>query len=107
MTTVPIDAIAQNIHLIRGHKVLLGMDLAGLYAVEHRALMQAVRRNPQRFPEDFMFQLSPEEWENLKSQFVISSWGGLRKESAIRQLMTPPTTPKRPIGFTADLGSKP
>jgi len=78
VTTVPIDAIAQNIHLIRGHKVLLGMDLAGLYAVEHRALMQAVRRNPQRFPEDFMFQLSPEEWENLKSQFVISSWGGLR-----------------------------
>jgi hypothetical protein len=46
--------------------------------VEPRALIQAIKRNEGRFPADFMFQLTPEEWENLKSQFVISSWGGIR-----------------------------
>lgn len=130
--------------------------------------MQAVRRNPQRFPEDFMFQVSEEEWAHLKSQFVTSSWGGIRKRpyafteqgvavlssvlsseraiqvnveimrafvrlrqvlsenkelaarldalerkydanfkavfDAIRQLMAPPASPQRPIGFTADIG---
>ncbi len=50
-----------------------------MYGVETRALNQAVRRNIERFPIDFMFQLSQEEWENLKSQFVTSSWGGIRK----------------------------
>lgn len=79
MTAVtPIDEIAHRIVLLRGHKVLLGNDLAALYGVEHRALMQAVRRNADRFPPDFMFQIDAEEWENLKSQFVISSWGGIR-----------------------------
>jgi len=59
--------------------VLLDADLAILYGVETRALIQAVKRNPQRFPGDFMFQLSEEEWVDLKSQSVISSsWGGRR-----------------------------
>ena len=166
----PVNDIAQRIVLLRGYKVLLGNDLAALYGVEHRALMQAVRRNAERFPADFMFQLDAEEWENLKSQFVISSWGGVRtrphafteqgvamfssvlrssravqvnieimrafvrlrqvlsehKElaarvdalerkydanfkavfDAIRQLMTPPNPPKRPIGFTAQVVRK-
>lgn len=57
---------------------MLDRDLAGLYHVETRILNQAVRRNIGRFPEDFMFQLTKEELENLKSQIVISSWGGRR-----------------------------
>lgn len=64
--------------LIRGQKVMLSQHLAELYEVEPRALNQAVKRNIQRFPEDFMFQLNPEEFANLKSQFVTSSWGGIR-----------------------------
>lgn len=74
-----IEPIAHRILLIRGHKVLVSNDLADLYGVEHRVLMQAVKRNIERFPDDFMFQISDTEWENLKSQFVTSSWGGVRK----------------------------
>ena len=58
---------------------MLDRDLAELYGVETRVLNQAVKRNAERFPEDFMFQLTQHEWGNLKSQFVISSWGGIRK----------------------------
>lgn len=57
---------------------MLDFDLAELYGVETRILKQAVRRNPERFPEDFMFEMSGEETLNLRSQFVISSWGGSR-----------------------------
>ena len=64
--------------LIRGQRVLLSPDLASLYAVEPRALIQAVQRNLERFPRDFTFQLTPAEFANLKSQIVISSWGGSR-----------------------------
>ena len=60
-------------------KVLMSNDLADLYMVEHRALMQAVRRNIERFPGDVMFQISQAEGHDLKSQFVTSSWGGIRK----------------------------
>ena len=58
---------------------MLSTDLAELYGVEPRVLVQAVKRNIDRFPEDFMFQLNESEFVNLKSQFVISSWGGLRR----------------------------
>ncbi len=58
---------------------MLSADLAELYQVEPRVLVQAVKRNIARFPEDFMFQLTEEEFSNLKSQIVISSWGGLRR----------------------------
>ena len=58
---------------------MLDSDLASLYQVETRALNQAIKRNHRRFPEDFMFALTPEEWEILKSQIVTSSWGGRRK----------------------------
>jgi ORF6N domain-containing protein len=166
MAAVPAERIESRIFMLRGHKVMLSPDLAELYEVEPRALVQAVKRNIERFPADFMFQLNAREFEHLKSQFVISSWGGLRRAApyafteqgvamlssvlrskravlvnveimrafvrlrqmlaahadlarklaalekrydaqfkvvfdAIRELMTPPTGTKRPIGFTS------
>lgn len=73
------ELITSKIHFLRGERVLLDEDLSGLYGVETRALNQAVRRNLKRFPADFMFELTPSEVTNLKSQLVISSWGGRRK----------------------------
>jgi hypothetical protein len=70
---IPIDRIEQAIILIRGQKVMLDRDLATLYGVETRVLKQAVRRNSERFPEDFMFELTPEEFEDWRSQSVISN----------------------------------
>ena len=78
-SVVPLERIERSIFLIRGHKVMLSTHLAALYEVEPRALVQAVKRNRERFPRDFMFQLTRVEFRNLKSQFVISSWGGLRR----------------------------
>ena len=60
---------------------MLSFHLAQLYGVETRVLVQAVKRNLERFPQDFMFQLTSEEWHNLKSQIVISSWGGMRRSN--------------------------
>ena len=76
---IPAEVIERKIYLIRRQKVMLSIDLAQMYGVEPRTLVQAVKRNIIRFPEDFMFQLSTEEFANLKSQIVISSWGGLRR----------------------------
>src|SRR5438132_9406726 len=76
---IPIQQIAQSIYLIRGQRVMLSQDLAILYGVAVKVLNQAVKRNAVRFPTDFVFQLQPEELANLKSQFVTSSWGGLRR----------------------------
>ena len=75
---VPAGRIEDRILMIRGQKVMLSTDLAELYEVEPRALVQAAKRNMDRFPEDFMFQLSQEEFADLKSQIVTSSWGDLR-----------------------------
>ncbi|MBQ8812424.1 MAG: ORF6N domain-containing protein [Bacteroidales bacterium] len=72
-------AIESLIYEIRGQKVMLDKDLAKMYGVETKVLNQAVKRNMKRFPEDFMFQLTQEEYDILKSQFVTSSWGGTRK----------------------------
>ena len=77
-TLIPIEKIESKILLIRGKKVMLDMGLAELYGVETRSLIQAVKRNSDRFPEDFMFKLTEKEFEILRSQFVISSWGGRR-----------------------------
>jgi len=74
-----LSNIQGKIHEIRGVRVMLDFDLAGIYQVETRVLNQAVQRNIRRFPDDFMFQLTKEEISNLKSQFVISRWGGTRK----------------------------
>jgi hypothetical protein len=73
------ERIERSIFIIRGSRVMLSTHLAALYDVEPRVLVQAVKRNRERFPVDFMFQLTPSEWENLKSQIVISSWGGSRR----------------------------
>lgn len=73
------DVIAQRILLVRGNKVMLDVDLAALYGVETRVLVQAVKRNIRRFPDDFMFQLTDDEWEILRSQFVISKGRGGRR----------------------------
>ena len=77
---IPIEKIENKIYLIRSQKVMLDRDLAELYGVKTSALIQAVKRNIKRFPGDFMFQLSKAEFENLRSQFVTSSWGGRRYE---------------------------
>ncbi len=73
--------ILKIIMVIRGEKVTWDSDLAALYGVETRRLNEQVRRNIEKFPEDFMFHLTKEEFENLKSQFATSSsgWGGRRK----------------------------
>lgn len=76
---IPPDKIAARIFVIRNQKVMLSTHLAELYGVEPRALVQAVQRNRERFPPDFMFQLTRDEFRNLKSHFLISSWGGLRR----------------------------
>jgi hypothetical protein len=73
-----MPTIAQSIHVVRTHNVLLDADLATLYGVTTKQLVQAVRRNPDRFPADFMFQLTAEEFEILRSQSVTSRWGGRR-----------------------------
>ena len=121
---VPVERIARAILVIRGEKVMLDSDLAALYNVTTGNLNKAVKRNAERFPIDFMFQLDAEEVANLKFQFGISSWGGRRRLpyafteqgvamrrvgkhdekiaailEVIRQLMAVPETPRREIGF--------
>ncbi|MCF0039282.1 ORF6N domain-containing protein [Dyadobacter fanqingshengii] len=73
-----LSVIKGKVLTVRGHRVLLDYDLSALYQVETRILKQAVRRNISRFPKDFMFELTNEELENLRSQFVTSSSGGNR-----------------------------
>ena len=121
---VPVERIARAILVIGGEKVVLDSDLAALYGVTTGNLNKAVKRNAERLPIDFMFQLDAEEVANLKFQFGISSWGGRRRLpyafteqgvamrrvgkhdeeiaailEVIRQLMAVPETPRREIGF--------
>jgi hypothetical protein len=72
------ENIAQQIFVIRGEKVMFDFDLAQLYGIPTKALKQAVKRNLNRFPDDFMFELKEKEFKNLRSHFVTSSWGGIR-----------------------------
>ena len=76
---VPDEVVMNKIYVIRNQKVMLDRDLAELYQVPTGRLNEQVKRNLKRFPEDFMFQLTQSEFENLMSQFAISSWGGTRK----------------------------
>ena len=164
---LPPERIQQSILLLRGQRIMLGTDLASLYGVPAKVLNQAVKRNAERFPADFGFQLTRQEVTILKSQFVTSRWGGMRRAlpyafteqgvamlssvlhsqravrvnigimrtfvrlrqmlqtnaelarklavlerkcdvqfkavfEAIRELMTPPVKPRRPIGFDCD-----
>lgn len=76
---IPAERIERSILLIRGQKVMLDRDLAQLYGVETKQLVRAVKRNVFRFPDDFMFQLSKDEFDNLRYHFGTSShWGGRR-----------------------------
>ena len=75
---VPDEIVMQKIYMIRGRNVMLDQDLAELYDVETKRLNEQVKRNISRFPDDFLFQLNKEEFNNLKSQFATSSWGGRR-----------------------------
>jgi len=104
---VPFKIIEDKIYTIRNQKVMLDRDLAELYEVETKVLNQAVRRNSERFPTDFMFQLNYKELTDLKSQFVTSSWGGVRKlpfaftELGIATgLFSSPNSDKNLTGFT-------
>jgi hypothetical protein len=74
-----LDAVHQRIHVVRGCKVLLDSDLAALYGVETRRLNEQVRRNRERFPRDFLIELTAKDVANLMSQNATSSWGGRRK----------------------------
>jgi len=114
---IPIERIENKIYLIRGQKVMLDFDLAKLYGVLNKRLNEQVKRNIDRFPEDFMFQLTKNETENLKSQFATSSMPAAKLNElerkyekhdeaihsifdAIRQLMEPPPEKKKGrIGF--------
>jgi ORF6N domain len=111
----PDGRIEKAIWLIRGHKVMLDRDLAALYEVPTKRLNEQVRRNLARFPEDFMFQLTKEEFGNWRSQIATSNPAakmGVRRRPyafteqgvAIRQLMLPPPEldKKRKIGFARD-----
>jgi hypothetical protein len=74
-----VENISQRIHIIRGHRVMLDADLGELYGVTTKVFNQAIQRNADRFPEDFMFRLTEEEYSILRSQFVTSRlWGGRR-----------------------------
>ena len=77
-TLIPNETIVQKIIVIRQQKIMLDSDLAQLYRVETKYLKRQVKRNLERFPDDFMFELTPEEIENLRCQIGTSSWGGSR-----------------------------
>jgi phage regulator Rha-like protein len=74
----PDEKIIRKIYIVRRQKVMLDFDLAALYEVETGYLKRQVRRNIERFPDDFLFELTEEEFTNLRSQFGTSSWGGRR-----------------------------
>jgi len=103
---VPIERITSKIYLIRNVKVMLDRDLAELYGVETKRLKEQVRRNIERFPEDFMFELKKDELGNWRSQFATSNQDimGLRippfvfTEHGI--LMLSSEKPKKKIGYT-------
>ena len=76
--SIPDEVLMNKIYMINDTKVMLDSDLAELYQVETKRLNEQVKRNSERFPEDFMFQLTSEQWENLKSQNATPSWGGRR-----------------------------
>lgn len=75
---VPDEVVMNKIYVLRNQKVMLDKDLADLYQVETKQLKRQVKRNIERFPEDFMFELTELEYENLRCQIGTSSWGGVR-----------------------------
>jgi len=73
-----LTIIQKKIYEVRSERIMLDFDIAELYNVKTKLLKEAVRRNRKKFPADFMFELTREEWQNLRTQFASSSWGGLR-----------------------------
>ncbi len=98
-----LQVIQNKIYEIRGERVILDVDLAEMYDVETRVLNQAVKRNIKRFPSDFMFQLTNVEFQNLKSQIVISRWGGVRYQPyafvELSERRKEADKPRNPVGF--------
>jgi hypothetical protein len=96
------DEIISRIHFVRGHKVMLDFDLAVLYQVETKALNQAVKRNGDRFPEDFMFRLTAKEWNSMRSQFVTASPQAIENErnNTMRSQFATASQSKRNSGIT-------
>lgn len=102
---IPVERIREAIILLRGQKVMLDRDLAELYGVETKALKRAVKRNADRFPDDFMFVLSPEEFAEWRSQFVTSKETGnaavvLRRQIGTSKRETRGGTQYAPMAFT-------
>jgi hypothetical protein len=83
LIVIPGERIVNKIYVIRNRKVMLDKDLSVLYGVPTKVFNQAVKRNIKRFPEDFMFQLTKEEFKNLRSQIVTSKWGGTQYEPLV------------------------
>lgn len=109
---IPIEIIEDKIFIIRGLKVMLDRDLAQLYGVETKALNRAVKRNIQRFPEKFMFQLTDEEWENLKCHFGTANLrchfgtSSLNDENLKSQIATSSENDLRSKNATANWGGQ-
>ena len=97
---IPDETIIRKIYVIRGHKVMLDFDLAALYEVETKALNQAVKRNIDRFPEDFMFRLTQKEWVSMRSQFVTSYSEDVDLQSSERSQFVTSSQAKRKAGYT-------
>ena len=86
LALVPVEHITRAILIVRGHKVLMDTELAELYGVATKVLLQAVKRNAERFPDDFMFQLTAEEWQPLRSQIqAVSQLGFGTVERCVRE----------------------
>ncbi|MDR0231882.1 MAG: ORF6N domain-containing protein [Dysgonamonadaceae bacterium] len=104
-----LQPIQNKIYEIRGCKIMLDFDLAGIYETETKRLKEQVRRNIERFPDDFMFELTKQEWKILRTQIATSSWGGARLQlelinETLAELQTKNkelNKPRNPIGFTA------
>ena len=75
---IKFEEVEKRVLTLRGQQVLLDRDVAELYSVETREINQAVKNNPDKFPEGYIIAPNPEEWDNLKSKILISSWGGSR-----------------------------
>ncbi len=98
---VPVELIEHRIHIIRGQRVMLDSDLADLYGVPTKVLKQSVKRNDDRFPDDFAFELTQQEFANLRSQIVTSNEGREGRRYVLTQMMEPVPQPakKGRIGF--------
>ncbi|MBL0355507.1 MAG: ORF6N domain-containing protein [Chitinophagaceae bacterium] len=102
MKIIPDETIIRKIYVLRGQKVMLDYDIAALYEVATKVLNQSVKRNAERFPEDFMFRLTAKEWQNMRSQFVTASSEiiDLQKTKTMRSQIATASQNKRNAGVT-------